>query len=135
VHLHHLYIRSFSMINQRDLNPSRTVLTIVVGFVVVSVVTHYNWALWVAIIIGIIGLLSPLLAQKIQDLWMGLALILSYFIPPILLSLIFFLMLFPIAVLSRLFGEKDPLQLKRTNTSLFKNVDRSFTKESFEKPF
>jgi len=123
------------MINQRDLNPSRTVLTIVVGFVVVSVVTHYNWALWVAIIIGIIGLLSPLLAQKIQDLWMGLALILSYFIPPILLSLIFFLMLFPIAVLSRLFGEKDPLQLKRTNTSLFKNVDRSFTKESFEKPF
>ena len=123
------------MINQRDLNPSRTVLTIVVGFVVVSVVTHYNWALWVAIIIGVIGLLSPLLAQKIQDLWMGLALILSYFIPPILLSLIFFLMLFPIAVLSRLFGEKDPLQLKRTNTSLFKNVDRSFTKESFEKPF
>jgi len=123
------------MVNHRDLNPSRSVLTIVVGFVVVSVVTHYNWALWVAIIIGIIGLLSPLLAQKIQDLWMGLALILSYFIPPILLSLIFFLMLFPIAVLSRLFGEKDPLQLKRTNTSLFKNVDRSFTKESFEKPF
>jgi hypothetical protein len=121
------------MASHKELTPSKTVLTIVIGFLVIYAVTHFTWALWVAIVVGALGLASSFLAQKIQDLWMGLSTVLSYIIPPILLSIIFYVLLFPIAVLSRIFGEKDPLQLKKTDESLFKTVDKEFTKDTFEK--
>lgn len=124
---------------KKQLTPSKTVLTIVVGFLVIYLVGRFRllkdftWALWVSAIIGVLGLLSSYLALKIQDAWMGLASILSRIIPPILLSVIFFVILFPVALLSRLFGDKDPLQLKKTDKSLFKTVDKTFTKDTFEK--
>jgi hypothetical protein len=121
------------MASHKELTPSKTVLTIVIGFLVIYAVTHFTWALWVAIVVGALGLVSSFLAQKIQDLWMGLSTVLSYIIPPILLSIIFYILLFPIALLSRLFGEKDPLQLRKTDKSLFKTVDKEFTKDTFEK--
>ncbi len=135
-----LYILFSRMASHKELTPSKTVLTIVIGFLVIYLLGltnqldgDFTWALWVAIIVGALGLLSSYLAQKIQDLWMGLGTVLSYIIPPILLSIIFYLFLFPIALLSRLFGEKDPLQLKKTDKSLFKTVDKEFTKDTFEK--
>ncbi|WP_299680796.1 SxtJ family membrane protein [uncultured Dokdonia sp.] len=124
---------------KKQLTPSKTVLTIVVGFLIIYLVGRFRllkdftWALWVSAIIGVLGLLSSYLALKIQDAWMGLASILSRIIPPILLSVIFFVILFPIALLSRLFGDKDPLQLKKTDKSLFKTVDKTCTKDTFEK--
>ncbi len=121
------------MASKKELTPSKTVLTIVIGFLVIYLIGHFNWALWVAIVLGVLGLLSSYLALKIQEAWMGLSTILSYIIPPILLSVVFFIILFPVALLSRLFGEKDPLQLKKTDATLFKTVDRTYSKDTFEK--
>lgn len=118
---------------KKDLTTSKTVLTIVVGFLVIFIITKFSWALWVAITIGILGMFSSIIASKIQDLWMGLSTILSRIIPPVLLTIIFFIILFPIALLSRLFGDKDPLQIKKTDKSLFKTVDKTFSKDTFEK--
>ena len=127
-----------SMASNKNLNPSKTVLTIVIGFLAIYLYLttksqYHYWMLWVAVSVGGLGLLSSYLALKIQDAWMGLAKLLSHIIPPILLSIIFFVILFPIALLSRLFGEKDPLQLKKTDKSLFKTVDKTFSKDTFEK--
>lgn len=119
--------------SKKELNPNKTVLTIVVGFLVMYTITKYSWALWTAITIGILGMLSSFIASKIQDLWMGLSTILSRIIPPVILSVIFYIILFPVALLSRLFGEKDPLQLKKTDRSVFKSVNREYSKDSFEK--
>ena len=121
------------MASKKELTPSKTVLTIVIGFLVIYLIGHFNWALWVAIVLGVLGLISSYLALKIQETWMGLSTILSYIIPPILLSVVFFIILFPVALLSRLFGEKDPLQLKKTDATLFKTVDRTYSKDTFEK--
>lgn len=127
------------MASNKNLHPSKTVLTIVIGFLVIYIYLfyrydwRYDWALWVVVSVGILGLLSSYLELKIQEAWMGLSTILSYIIPPILLSAVFFIILFPIALLSRLFGEKDPLQLKKTDATLFKTVDKTFTKDTFEK--
>ncbi len=126
------------MASKKELTPSKTVLTIVIGFLAIYLYLttksqYHYWMLWVAVSVGGLGLLSSYLALKIQDAWMRLAKLLSHIIPPILLSIIFFVFLFPIALLSRLFGEKDPLQLKKTDKSLFKTVDKTFTKDTFEK--
>ncbi|WP_298311608.1 SxtJ family membrane protein [uncultured Aquimarina sp.] len=121
------------MATKKELTPSKTVLTIVIGFLIIYTISNASWALWVAITTGILGMLSSFIALKIQDLWMGLSTVLSHIIPPILLSVIFFVLLFPIALLSRLLGDKDPLQLKKTDKSLFKTVNKTFSKDTFEK--
>jgi hypothetical protein len=61
--------------------------------------------------------------------------VLSLIIPNILLSAIFFFILFPLSVLSKIFGEKDPLHLKNSSGSLFKDKNKIFDKKSFEHPW
>lgn len=117
------------------INPSKTVLTITVGFAIIYLVTELKWALGVAICIGLLGVLSDYLSKQIDYVWGFLAKVLSYIVPNILLSAIFFLFLFPIALLSKLFGKKDPLKLKNKSDSVYVDVERSFTPDSFEKIF
>ena len=75
------------------------------------------------------------LAEKIDFLWMKLAWVLSLIIPNILLSAIFYLFLFPIALLSRIFGNNDPLHLKNKGDSNYVDNEKEFDKASFEKPW
>lgn len=121
--------------NQPKSNPAKTVLTISVGFLIVFAITKWQWSLNVAIIVGLIGVLSNYLSEKIEFLWMKLTWVLSKIVPNILLSALFFLFLFPVAVLSRIFGKKDPLNLKNTKPSMFHTGDNVFSKSSFEKPW
>lgn len=68
-------------------------------------------------------------------LWNKLAWVLSFIVPNILLSLIYFLFLFPIALLSKLFGNKDPLALRNKPDSTFKTSNKAFDASSFDKPW
>jgi len=116
-------------------NPIKTVLTITVGFLVIFWITDQKWALWLSLTIGLAGLASPFLSRQIEVLWMGINKVLSYVMPNVLLSVIFYLVLFPIALASRLFGNKDALLLKRQSGSLFKESNKTFDKKSFENPW
>ena len=116
-------------------DPKTTLLVITLGFVVVYLITRMNWALIVALVVGFAGLFSDFLAEKIDWLWMKLTWVLSMIVPNILLSLVFFLILTPVAIFSRILGKKDPLSLKNTAPSLFKDYNKVFDKPSFEKPW
>jgi hypothetical protein len=94
-------------------NSAKTVLIISIGFTVVFLLFESKWALNTAIIVGLLGIISNKICDVIDFLWMKLAKVLSFIVPNILLSIIFYLFLFPIAVLSRLFGNKTGLQLKK----------------------
>lgn len=113
--------------------PIQTVLAITVGFLVIFMITKNEWLLYVSLVVGILGVFSNFMAEKIHVVWMKLAWILSLIVPNILLSFIFYLFLFPIATLSKIFGKKDPMGLKNTQSSLFKTVNKEFDKASFEK--
>lgn len=116
-------------------DPKTTLLVITLGMVVVYVITRMNWALITALAVGIGGLLSDYLAEQIDWLWMKLTYVLSLIVPNILLSLVFYVILTPIALLSRLFGKSNPLDLKNTSASLFKDHTRKMDAASFEKPW
>lgn len=116
-------------------NPTQTILVIVLGFLILFLVMSWRWTLYVAIVIGILGLLSPYLAKKIDYAWMKFAWLLSLIIPNVLLSIVFFFLLTPIAFLSRLIRKEDPLRLKNNNASLFKDSNKVFDKESFDNPW
>lgn len=114
-------------------NPVKTVLTIVVGFILVYLITKMKWSLSVAFFVGLAGVLSDFLAKQIDFVWMKLTLVLSYIVPNIVLTIVFYVFLFPIALLTRLFGKKDPMHLKNTASTLFKHNEKVFDKAYFEK--
>lgn len=116
-------------------HPAKTVLTISTGFILIYLLTDWNWAIYVSFVIGLAGTFSGYLSAKIDFLWMKLAYLLGLIVPNILLGVVFYLFLFPISVLSRLLGKKDPLNLKNRNKSMFINSEKRFNKRSLENPW
>ena len=112
--------------------PQSTVLVITLGFILIFLWFKQEWAIYTALIIGIIGAVSEWAAIKIEWLWFMLAHVLSKIIPTVLLTAIFYLFLFPISLFSKLFT-KDPLLLKNTNRTTFKDVAKIDIKKSMEK--
>lgn len=110
-------------------------LAIAMGFLAVFLIFSWKWAAWVSLAVGLTGLLSPFLSQKIEFVWTKLGFVLSLVVPNVLLSIVFYLFLFPLATLSKLFGNKDPLILKNRPGSMYTKSDKTFDRESFEKPW
>ena len=116
-------------------NPTKTVLVITVGFLVLYFILKNDIFLYIAIGVGVLGAISDYLAEKIDWVWMKLGSLLSLIVPNIIMTIIFYLILTPTAFLSRLFGKSDPMDLKNVQASLFKEKEAKFSKESFEKPW
>ena len=93
-------------------DPTKTVLTISMGFLVVYFFTKIEWTLVTSLTIGLVGLISNYLSKKVEFLWFKLAWVLGLIIPNILLTSIFYLFLYPISLLSKIFNNSDTLKLK-----------------------
>ncbi len=109
-----------------------TVLVISMGFLFLFFIFSLRWMLIVSFVVGTAGILSSSLSNKIEWVWMKLSHYLGYIVPNILLSIVFFLFLFPISALSRLF-RNDKLMLSRRYKTYFVDINREIDKESFEK--
>lgn len=109
-----------------------TMLIISMGFLALYLIKAWHWAVIVSLTAGIIGIVSPFLSRKIEWAWLKLGKVLSYIVPNILLSVVFYLALFPIALLSRLF-KKDPLMLSKDRDSCFIDLGEETDRKDFEK--
>jgi hypothetical protein len=109
-----------------------TILIISMGFLVLYLVLHWQWAVIVALVIGVIGIISPFLSKLIEWGWMKIAYVMGKIVPNILLGLIFYLLLFPISLIYRQF-KKDPLMLSKKYNTYFIEVTRDPDKKSLEK--
>jgi hypothetical protein len=110
-----------------------TILSIVFGFFVINlflnaVIINYCLAGLMAV-----SLISETISNLIEKFWNGLAQLLSYIVPNILLTLLFFLLLTPLALLAKLFNSKSDYLSKNRDGSLFRISNKSFSKSSFEK--
>jgi ABC-type dipeptide/oligopeptide/nickel transport system permease subunit len=92
----------------------------------------WQWAAFVSISIGVIGILSAYLSKKIEWGWMKIAQFMGYIVPNILLSIVFYLFLYPISLVSKLFS-KDSLMLLNNYESYFININKEIEKSSFKK--
>ena len=116
-------------------NPPKTVLIITVGFLIIYIIGHQEWALYVSVIMGLIGISSTYLSEKIEWFWMKIGWLLGLIMPKILLSALFYLILFPLATLANFFKNNDPLLLKNKDNSTFKEVQKEFEASNFENPW
>jgi len=109
-----------------------TLFTIVLGFMVFYVILDFQWMLWTAIGIAVSGVVSSRFGNIIAGGWIKLGEGLGKITGPIILGVVFFTVLFPVAVLFRMLG-KDNLMIKKAYKTTFLTVNKTFQKEDFEK--
>ncbi len=114
-------------------NAIKTVLIISIGFGIVFFLFDVRWSLYTSLIVGVLGIISSKVSQGIDYLWMKVAKVLSFIVPNILLSIVFYLFLFPLAIMSKVFGSKNTFQLKNKNETLWVNKNTQIEEVSFEK--
>lgn len=69
------------------------------------------WALIVAVAFLAAALLAPGILKPLNRVWFGFGMLLHKIVSPLVMALLFFTTVTPVALLMRLFG-KDPLRLK-----------------------
>lgn len=112
-------------------NPSLTILTIVFGLLFLNYFLDKETIFYVSLLLSGIGALSQKLSIIIEKIWFKVSHILSQIAPNILLLLIFFLILTPIALLSKLFNSQTNFNSKNNQKSIFIDQKKSFDKNSF----
>jgi predicted ferric reductase len=97
---------------------------------------YYIWGILAAVFI-LAGLLAPTLLKPFNKIWMGLSIILGFITSRIILTILFYLIITPIALIFRLTG-KDPLDLKfskKSGSYWIKRENTSLSKIDFERQF
>ena len=72
------------------------------------------WAIVVAIIFLILGLLNSSALSPLNKIWFKFGILLGNFISPIIMGLVFFIVVTPTSFIMKVFG-KDLLNLKKNN--------------------
>ena len=83
-----------------------------------------------------LGIIIPALLKPIYILWMTFAVVLGWVMTRVILSLVFYFIITPISLVTRLFGE-DFLSLKRTDSNSYWNKRDSAIEinQNYEKQF
>lgn len=110
----------------------KTILVIVTGLLVIAWIFTLPVLGKIAVVIGVVSIFIPSAAKGIEWLWFRFALALGWVNSRILLSIIYFVFLMPIAWLSRMFT-RDPLSLKKEERkSLFIDRNHLYTAKDLE---
>lgn len=111
-----------------------TLTVLAAVFLVLNVFFHQQVFIYGAILLLVTGLFIKPLASMITKAWLKFSCILGAINTKIILSLVFFLILTPLAYLFRLFN-KNPLQLakKSKSQSLYHDRNYKYVKSDFEK--
>lgn len=108
-----------------------TLLVLVGALIVVFWISPKKIYLLVALIFILIGVLSPFLAAKISWGWLKFAELIGSVMSKILLSVVYFIFLVPIALVYRL-TQKNPLFLKRKEGSYYIDRNKKYSPKDIE---
>jgi len=118
---------------KRSEKPIETMLVLSMGCLLANVVFHWKAALWLAFVFGGIGIFSGYLSGKIAWVWMRLARMLGWVSNGLLLSVVYLLVLLPVAFFRRLRNKDRLTYFDKTASSNFISRDHLFTREDLEK--
>lgn len=94
-------------------NKAQVILSIVVGLLVLFFIFKWQPLLNAAGVIGVLALISDAFVNFLTKWWLKLAEFLGKINGYILLSVVFFIFLTPVAILMRIFKKSDELKLKK----------------------
>lgn len=114
----------------------KTITVLVVAFLIAYLIFGVKWLLWIALLLTLGNALESRITAAIAKYWMKFAHTLGSINSRIILTVIFFIFLTPIAFVYRLFNkEKVDHFLKNNNTSCFDEINKTYRREDFEKPW
>jgi hypothetical protein len=129
------------MLPKRDLNfiktdseTPKTQLVIVTGLLVIAAIFDNESFAYLALAIGLLCVAIKPVGDRIVWFWYKLAEVLSKVMNPLILGILYFIFITPIALLFRLFGN-DPLALKDQKGSIYDIRDHTFKKKDLENPW
>ncbi|MEX0813862.1 MAG: SxtJ family membrane protein [Chitinophagales bacterium] len=113
-----------------------SLLVILIGFSLLGWFFEFFWLNLFAALLGLVGIIRQSWAEKIVSAWMFIGQKVGWVNSRIILTVIFYLMLTPLAFFYRL-SKKNPLQLKKLEGegSYYIKRNKSFVKKDFERPF
>ena len=107
-------------------------LVIVTGLVVLYFIFKSPYFLYVAAVVGILSIAFPVVGDFIVKIWYKIAEGLGWVNSRVILSVLFFVFLWPFATLSKL-TNKNQLQTKKPNgKSVFFERNHTYTKKDLE---
>lgn len=113
-------------------NTAQVILSIVVGLLAIAMIFHKPIFTYFALGIGLLSLLSDFFAEKVAWLWTKIGQALGYINGNILLSVIFFIILTPLAILMKYLAKKDNLLLKKPKSSVFSTRNHQYVAKDME---
>ena len=114
--------------------PYEVVLSIVCLCIILYLISRNHYFAVAGLVVGMLTLLSDKLRDAVVVAWSKVLLIVGKINGFVLLSLVFFLVLTPIAFFYRLFN-KDSLALEPKGDSYFAVRDHTFTGEDLTNPW
>ncbi|GLU53176.1 hypothetical protein Dfri01_26370 [Dyadobacter frigoris] len=127
-----LYIPYIKQMSESE--KAKAQLVIVTGLVVLYFIfkSRYPYLLIAAAAVGVISIAIPVAGDLIVKGWYKFAEVLGAINGKILLSIVFFIVLVPVAILAKL-GKKNPLSLKReSKKSVFIDRNHKYTSKDLE---
>ena len=94
---------------------------------------HWPWA--VGVVLALWALIAPATMLGFYRLWMRLALLLSRITTPVIMSLVFFVVITPIALIMRLVGRDPMAQRLDPNAKSYRIHAAKLPKTHMERPF
>ncbi len=110
----------------------KSLVTLVVGFLLVFLITKKVVFVYVAFCISIIALYIPFIAGLLFRGWTGLIHVLGTINSYILLTVIFFIILIPLAFASRLFKKNTLLKADSDSDSYYITREHEYTAEDLK---
>jgi hypothetical protein len=96
-----------------------------------------TWPTWPWIFLAIIGvwaLVAPMSLRPVYHLWMRFGLLMSRFTTPIIMALVFFLIITPVALLLKIIG-RDAMARKPNNSSTYRVPSHKAPVDNLKRPF
>ncbi|OGS44243.1 MAG: hypothetical protein A2539_02355 [Elusimicrobia bacterium RIFOXYD2_FULL_34_15] len=113
-----------------------------VVFLVLSIAffkhSHKTWSIFLllAVIFLAVGIFIPFYLKTVYKIWMGLGIIIGYFVSRIILTMLFYLVVTPISLFARIIGKRFLSGFsKNTDTYWIPKETKEILKENYEKQY
>jgi hypothetical protein len=105
------------------------------GFCLIGYAINVYLIIWIALGVGTVSFSIPYIGRKVVAAWLLLSKAIGYVMSRGLLTIVFFLVLFPVSLIYKL-TNKNPLDLKGSSAkSLFKDRDHLYKAKDLENPW
>ena len=98
---------------------------IIIGWIIPAISGHIFriWSLWIGLPSLILGILKPSFLTYPYKVWMAIGLALGWVNSRLILGLVYFISLQPIAIVMRIFGY-DPLNKNKSNERSYRKIKK-----------